>query len=258
VAELGGPEDPENEVSAEITSFVDSQLWVVTTELQGSVALSDSFGLGLQWPMAFGAVAAPGVEEISRLQLGNPTPAAHLRWRTGGVVLSMSPGVTIPLATLPDGDPSEAQAARWVYSAALGVRGLWNPWLWFPDTLSIVLPMRIDVPIGEDFTFGTDVAMGVGIPTAGDDRDLEFGGQVGLDFARRLGRSAAGASLRAVWTPSFEEGNLQLSLEPFLRLHLGAQAFTTARFTLNLNRPYGFSFEQGGVWGLSLGAGATF
>ena len=68
----------------------------------------------------------------------------------------------------------------------------------------------------------------------------------------------AGARLPFTWIPT-DSGSSStfLSFEPFVRFDVSEAAFLNARFTLNIDEPLGFSFDDGKVWALHLGFGAA-
>src|SRR5690606_31596750 len=59
-------------------------------------------------------------------------------------------------------------------------------------------------------------------------------------------RVVAGARMPLWWLLTEGGENAQLAIEPYVRVDLGP-AFINSRFTLNLDNPYGFSFDSGGI-----------
>jgi len=129
--------------------------------------------------------------------------------------------------------------------------------LWTPGVLSIVAPGRFEY--GDAIVFGTDFALGVHIPDQGDTA-------VTVQLAPGLGVYVSDSALLGIRVPvtiaptSFDEENddaALVALEPYARLTLG-KGFLNARFTMNVDEPYGFSFEENKFWGLHVGGGVTF
>jgi hypothetical protein len=129
--------------------------------------------------------------------------------------------------------------------------------LWAPEVLSFVLPGRFEY--GDTVVFGTDFALGVHLPDQGDTA-------VTVQVAPGLGVYVSNSVLLGIRLPvtiiptSFDQGNddvALVALEPYARLTLG-KGFLNARFTMNLDEPYGFSFEENKIWGLHVGGGVTF
>ncbi len=66
-----------------------------------------------------------------------------------------------------------------------------------------------------------------------------------------------GSRFSLVLIPKFRPANTQLAVEPYLRFG-NDNAFGAIRLNINLDNPYGFSFDDRQVWGLRIGGGAAF
>ena len=66
-----------------------------------------------------------------------------------------------------------------------------------------------------------------------------------------------GSRFTLVLIPKWKEQNTQLAVEPFLRFG-NENAFGAIRVNINLDNPYGFSFDDRQVWGLRVAGGASF
>jgi len=252
---------PAGEFGLDIGSFVgtvgghtSTDMVVVSPELWGWVALAEHISVSLQWPVAFGSVAAGGVDSVTAFHSGNPTAIGWFILNTGELRLHVGAGLALPLASIPDAEPATVNAAALIYAASLHMRGWWNAWLHSPDTLTLLIPARVEARVLEGLFLGAEFAAAVGFPTAEDDRGTDLGLQLSLEVRHRKGAVDAGAALRGVLIPTREGDGQQFSFEPFLRLTFG-DAFASLRFTLNIDPPAGFSFESGGLWGLFLGGG---
>ena len=66
-----------------------------------------------------------------------------------------------------------------------------------------------------------------------------------------------GSRFSLVLIPKFNEQNTQLAVEPYLRFGRD-NAFGAIRVNINLDNPWGFSFDARQVWGLRIAGGAAF
>ena len=134
--------------------------------------------------------------------------------------------------------------------------------LWVPGIFSIVAPGRFEV--GETLVAGADVALGAHFPVAdtaliSNADDVVITVQVAPGVGVYLGRSALlGLRMPITLVPTnVDDDGTLLALEPYARFDLGG-GFLNARLTMNLDEPYGFSFDEDRLWGLHVGGGATF
>jgi hypothetical protein len=119
-----------------------------------------------------------------------------------------------------------------------------------------VTPSRVEY--GDQFVGTGDGQLGLHIPTDGG--DVEVSVQINPGFGYYVQPTVLiGARLPFVWFPT-ETGSdaTFLALEPYGRFDVSETAFVNARFTLNLDEPLGFSFDEGKVWALHIGGGGTF
>lgn len=129
-------------------------------------------------------------------------------------------------------------------------------WYFDPTRVHLVIPARMEFDLGESFVLTGDVQADIGLGLSGV--------RTGLLFT-----FAPGAAL---WTSdmfslglrlplqfnTYSSDAAQVSLEPFLRFELGETGFLATRFTMNLDEPAGFSFDNGRLWGLHLALGGAF
>jgi hypothetical protein len=127
--------------------------------------------------------------------------------------------------------------------------------LWETETVSLVTPSRIE--FGEQFVGTADGFFGLYIPTNGGETDFAIHVAPGFGVYANE-QLLLGARLPFIWTvtDSSSIGTL-LAFEPYIRYDL-EQAFLNTRFTLNLDEPLGFSFDEGKIWAWYAGGGATF
>jgi len=129
--------------------------------------------------------------------------------------------------------------------------------LWAPEALSFVAPMRLEYDAG--VVLSADLTPGLHLP--GNNADAV----VTVQVAPGVGYYVSDSALIGLRTPltlimtSLDEDDFTLfSVEPYARFDLSRNAFLNVRFTLNIDEPLGFSFDEGKAWGLHVGGGGTF
>jgi hypothetical protein len=143
--------------------------------------------------------------------------------------------------------------------AALGygayARSIHDVGLWAPEMLSLVAPARFE--FGEELVLGGDAALGIHIPTNNGDVELTI--QIDPSLGYFVSPTVLlGARLPFIFVPT-ESGDdaTQLAVEPYARFDIG-RGFVATRFTLNIDDPLGFSFDEGKIWAIHLGGGGSF
>lgn len=215
------------------------------------------FMLSVDWGMAYYRHNTGGNKERT-FRFGNPMVSGYYVGRFGNLQLHAGVGMALPAAQLPDGAADRAFANQ-AYRTAAAARGGWNSFLWVPEALSLAFPLRFESVALKHLLLAADVTMGIPIFLHGQGAAfvLQTAGEVGY----RGKRGAIGARFQLFWwavddTP-FLDDMAQMSLEPFFRIDFG-QPFLHGRLTINLDDPFGFSFDEGGVWALHLGGGTEF
>lgn len=145
--------------------------------------------------------------------------------------------------------------------AAEAMRGRWDWWLWTAERVNLVAPFRLEYDISDVAVFGGDAGFDIAIPH-GDD---EGGGdevivilQLAPGIGFRLDPVILGARLSSVFfLAGAGDEDDQFALEPYVRVLAGSGYFL-ARFTFNLDEPYGSSFQEDEIWGLHLGGGLAW
>jgi hypothetical protein len=160
------------------------------------------------------------------------------------------------------------------YDQVLGGRGGWNPWEWDPSSMGIVVPVALRGQVLERIELGVEAAGG-GLFASGASNDSpSLVGQGAADFRYALPWFGVGTRFQAVWNGGREESRSHLAVVPsldtsFCRAGTGRRVrglvsrtspdcpvYASARFVLNLDRPYGFIGQDGmRVWGLLVGLG---
>jgi len=228
--------------------------------------VSDMVAISADWGFAMLNWSAIDDADDTAFRTGNPFLAVHSVRQHGCTELRVGIGATVPLAYSPDKD-GDRNFARELYQGAMAMRGMWNWWLWTPDSLSVALPVSWETAASTNWIFGGEIALASTVFF--DDRDeyflpveislqallaIPFMGKVGY----RIDPFIFSIELRAVWIVN--DGLLQTSAVPGVRLNIGT-GYIQTKFNLNLDRPYGIGSEylrSSKMWGLHLGGGIEF
>lgn len=127
-------------------------------------------------------------------------------------------------------------------------------YMFAPEVLSIVAPARVEYRFLPELALTGDVTLAMLIPTS-EGRDVELVAAIAPGASYLMGDLILGGRLPLFW--ELTDDTAQFALEPFARYDFD-QFFLTGRFTLYLDNPYGFSFDEGEPWGLHVGFGGTF
>lgn len=207
--------------------------------LSAYAVVDPDLALSLDW----GLTAVNGREAIGTgVEPLNPFLAAYATPAHGPLRLRLGLGVALPIAEARTENELNA------YRSARALRGGWDPWLYRPDTFSLVVPVRAELAVGPPLLLAAEGAVFVLFGTAAGSGE-QLGFQGALEATGRLGILDLGARLQAV---SETPDEAQVSVEPFARVHLGPVGLL-ARLTLNLDEPDGFAFDRGGIWGAHVG-----
>ena len=236
----------------------DNTLHLISPLVRAQAPIGGFFALEALWGLTFLTTSNELVSEDSGFMPLNPYLAAYITPKLGPASIKIGFGITAPVADT----TSTIESAAYYY--ANGIRGSWNPWIYRPDTFALVLPAQIKLNLllleimaegalfelistsdnGEDF-FGIQLAL----------QAMMNAGPLGYGL-RIQGVRLEGQRTRADLTLRRAE-DFQISLEPLVVLNLMViEAY--ARFTLNLNEPYGFAFDDNRVWGFHIGIGFGF
>lgn len=223
-------------------------VWSFSAIAGGGYKLQENLELEAQLPLSFFSASGGTTDEtgaaVGNLHLGVNLVGAKdaLRYKVGGA-LEWAPWTI---------DPGQN------FGLALGLgsiaRSMHDGGLWAPETLTIVAPGRVET--GDKVVLGADAAVGVHIPagSGGDvDLSLQFDPGVGLWASETV---LVGGRIPIVWIPTSDGDNAQVAVEPYARFDLG-KAFLNMRFTLNIDEPLGFSFDEDKFWAFHIGAGGA-
>ncbi|MBW2463830.1 MAG: hypothetical protein JRH11_19425 [Deltaproteobacteria bacterium] len=195
------------------------------------------------------------VGEAGSFRMGNPYVGASVGIESRSLTVRGSIGLTLPLTNLYD----EGFDDVFAYGYALALHGAWDAHLVLPQTLS--------VPITGEIQFRTPILLlgadgGLiplfSVPKSGDAGDPVVAIQLGA-FAAFTPIPELAAGLRFQVVGFFGNGGEEgfVALVPFVRGEVG-RGFIEGRFYMNLDDPYGFSFDDGKIWSVSVDAGAEF
>lgn len=200
---------------------------------------------------------------------GNPFAAIHYQGVKGEFSYRIGIGVTAPVARLPDeiATPDNV-AAGLAYRYAAAIRGNTSFWLWEPHSLSVIVPIAFERRKSSGFLWGANASTGIMIACCGSERArntnqrndpvIELGSVMAYQVLSWL---RLGSTFNLVILPRKKEPPpsqaTQLSVQPFLRFGR-EDAFASVGIVINLDKPWGFSFDKEQVWGLLIGGGAAF
>lgn len=227
---------------------------VFETTLTGWIDWSESWLASVDWGFAWVSVAEAGAPARDGIWWGNPAFAAHYRTLLDGWQLRIGLGIVAPAAQLDTTTAAETARGAYAYQRAAGIVGGWDPWLWAPDTLSFIVPARVESLAGS-VLLGAELGVGVLVGLEGHVDEVGAVLQLGFDAAYVSDIVRLGLGLYGVWTPTAARDEFQGSVEPYVRLDTDP-VFIRLAFTVNLDTPYGTSFGDDGLWGLRLGVGA--
>lgn len=226
----------------------------------GYTLLSPIFG--------FGALLTPNVELEGVLPVGAfisdnggsgiGNPFIGVSYVLDGPELHFKAGGGIALPVLDSESDDQGRAAL----AGLYPRGIQTGWLWAPDALGMVFPIHIEAPLNSPVLFIGDATPYMLIPVRNRNRTDML-----LELAPGVGGYVSNDVVIGVRMPAIliltggngvrDDDKAQVSLEPFLRI-ASDPVFFSARFTMPLDEPLGFAFDEGKFWGLNVGLGAGF
>ncbi len=248
----GGLQGPKNHVAINLSfgqiSGVEDDYVLAYPQLSGFYALNDSLALQLDWGFGY----ASGGDQ-SAFRVGNPYLGGWYKLMSGQSHLRVGAGIALPLLQISDDNFESAIETAVVSLGGLGTMGLWDPWLWLPETFSLVVPARFETLLGDSFKLGADGALAILVPSGDGDSEVML--QLAGEGAFKFGELQAGARLQFVSLVTSDDDDTQISLVPFVRYDFGS-GFVQGRFMFNLDEPLGPAFDDGGIW--SLGAGVGF
>lgn len=131
--------------------------------------------------------------------------------------------------------------------------------LWLSETVALNTPARLEFNPISHLLLSADASLVFYFPTDGDENAVTLSLAPGVAFVSKYvdvgGRFPTYLALAG---PSLDgDDDAQVAFEPYAKVKLG-KAFLNARWTMYLDEPLGFAFDEGGLWALHLGGGAGF
>jgi hypothetical protein len=244
----------------ELTFFTDSEETISVTSvcLLGEMRyfVSPDVAIEVRWPVLnHGSFESDFGGDSSSVKVGNAFGGAFWHGGDGRLTYRVGGGATLPLAWIDDDDGLEGFFALALASATHASLDLW---LWLPETLSMVGSGGIEYVEGVVAGGEMDLALVLDIGDVLEDTEpvIQVRGWIGADLGEGS-RAGVALGLVAVFDGDEEGDNAQLSLEPFVEIAFG-NGFVLARLMMNLDEPNGFAFDEGGVWGLTVGGGGRW
>jgi hypothetical protein len=235
---------------------------VVSPLIEMRLQLAYSVLLQVMWGMSYVNVdlADEDADPQNAFRSGNPYVAFHYQGKRNQFSYRLGVGVTIPVATVTD-DLNEVFAQQSAYSLAAAVRGNTNYWLWDAHAVSVIIPIAVERHKPSGFLWGAYLDTGAMIKidnknnrTSKTDFIMQMAAMMGYQATDWL---RVGSRFSLVLIPKFKQNNTQLAVEPYLRFGKD-NAFGTVLLNINIDNPWGFSFDKSQVWGLRIGGGAAF
>jgi len=236
---------------------------VVSPLIEMRLQLAYSVLMQVQWGMSYANVDLDpdgNIPADNSFRIGNPYVAFHYQGKKKQFSYRLGVGVTVPAASLPD-DINDQVTAASAYFLAAALRGNTGFWLWDPHTVSVIVPIAFERRKPGGFLWGAYLDTGALIKlndknarTSKTDFIMQMAAMMGYQATDWL---RVGSRFSLVLIPKFKEMNTQLAVEPYLRFG-NDNGFGAVRFNINLDNPWGFSFDDNQVWGLRIGGGAAF
>lgn len=232
----------------------------LTPTLEGRFAIGEQFGLQVVLPLAFVSISPDVGEGDSRFDIGNPSIAFEAVLDRGGRGATIvRGGVSLPLLSIDD-SLSGIILGFANSGAALGTYGGFNLWRYMPESLGvfgeIVGAVEAD---GLFMEFGA--GLGFLIPT-NDNVDTELA----IQASAKMGFGSTvipfiGLGFVVIPTEyenTSDDGDaFQFGVQAGVIAKLGSARLDVGA-QLNLDSPFGFSFDDGGIFGLNVAATVPF
>ncbi len=243
----------------------DQRSIVVSPLIEMRLQLAYNVLFQVVWGMSYANVDRSTDVDVpaeNAFRVGNPYAVFHYQGKKGQFSYRIGVGATIPAATVPESlDERFRGAAQSAYTLAAALRGNTMYWLWDAHSVSVIVPIALERNKPSGFLWGAYLDTGAMIKI--DDRNnrtsktdfiMQMVGMMGYQATDWL---RVGSRFSLVLIPKFKAANTQLAVEPYLRFGKD-NAFGAIRLNINIDNPYGFSFDDRQVWGLRIGGGAAF
>ncbi len=235
-----------------LTPVLQARLPVGNLGIEGAV-LELGADLGL---LMVNPIDDPADQLQNAVGIGNPFLSVHYVQALEQMNYRIGAGVAVPLATI-DGDRGASRAFG--YMNAIGNRVGFDRYLWEPDRLGLVIPARIE-GVTQRVVLGADAAVGTLIWTGPGTQDTTYFGQLAGEVGYQVSpTTTVGLRLLGHWLPDIDldDPSFAFGLEPGFRTQIGDGGFLGVRLTIPVDEPYGFAFERGGNWALSVTFGTN-
>ena len=222
----------------------DERSVVVSPLLELRLQLAYSVLMQVVWGMSYANVVLDTGNKDNTFRFGNPYIVFHYQGKKNEFSYRVGVGGT-----------------ALAYYLAAALRGNNMFWLWDVHTASVIVPVAVERTKPSGFLWGAYLDSGVLIKL--NDKNARTSKVAFImQMAAMMGYQATdwlrvGSRFSLVWIPKFPEEQTQLAVEPFLRFG-NDDAFGAIRVNINIDNPYGFSFDSRQVWGLRIGGGAAF
>ncbi|KPK53720.1 MAG: hypothetical protein AMJ63_05505 [Myxococcales bacterium SG8_38_1] len=238
----------------------DQRSIVLSPIFEMRLQLSYNFLMQVQWGFSYANVDLENADPENTFRVGNPYVAFHYQGKKNQFTYRIGAGVAIPAATLSD-DVNDRVIQSQAYYLAAALRGNTGFWLWDPHTVSVIVPIAFERRKPSGFLWGAYLDTGALIKlndnnarTSKTDFIMQMAAMMGYQATDWL---RVGSRFTLVLIPKWQEQNTQLAVEPYLRFG-NENAFGAVMVNINIDNPYGFSFDDRQVWGLRMAGGAAF
>ena len=239
----------------EIGLSSNSSTFALSPVLGGGYKVADNVELEVVVPLTYASFDL-FLNSDSSFNFGNIYVGANVLGGSGKLKYKFGGGLGLPTSNAAD------FADGWAYYSAAAMRGFQDYYLWAAEMLTMNGLGRIEY--GDKVVFTGDAALSVYFPIGDASNDNAFSLALAPGVGAWLGDSALVGGRLLIWWGSNDSSPLddhaQIGIEPYFRYQLGESAFLNARFTLNVDEPAGFSFDDDPFrfWGFHLGGGFTF
>jgi hypothetical protein len=227
---------------------------VIAPRFGGAFLLGDKVDLDIEVPLVLANNVEMGESETRTLP-GNPFLGASLVSDVRGNRFSLGLGTAFPVARDKPSDAYDAAIFRYARAARAGREA----WLYTPDRMAIVLSGAFENKIEHGPELGVDAAVAVMPRVYGTGSAVTSTTQLGVSAAAVLNENVRmGGRIDGVLLSSDEVERTQFALVPFLHVSTADGVMFALELTVNLDNPYGLSFKENGIFGLSILAGSRF
>ena len=149
--------------------------------------------------------------------LGNPTVVFRRETQAGASTFVLGGGVALPFVQPSAEDRFETMRTL---AGAIASRNLWEPWLWVPETMTLLVPMGVRHDAGSvKLNAEANAAVLVPVSDATEGRDTEIALTLEAGAAIPVGPARLGVDLRSYYAATSEaDDTTQWTLTPYARV----------------------------------------